>query len=100
MRILVIRWTKLPMAATPPLPLTRSPVARETLGIDVVGNCDERSSRNGPSRQRTCGGGLTPFAHKKDWRRPLLSGFQVHVLKPIDPHDLTAVIATLDERAG
>lgn len=43
---------------------------------------------------------LTAFAHKEDRRRVLLAGFQVHVPKPIDPHDLTAVIATLAGRTG
>ena len=43
---------------------------------------------------------LTAFAHKDDRRRALLAGFQVHVAKPIDPHDLTAVIATLAGRTG
>jgi PAS domain S-box-containing protein len=43
---------------------------------------------------------LTAFAHKEDRRRVLLAGFQVHAAKPIDPHDLTAVIATLAGRTG
>jgi PAS domain S-box-containing protein len=43
---------------------------------------------------------LTAFAHKDDRRRALLAGFQVHVSKPIDPHDLQAVIATLAGRTG
>ena len=43
---------------------------------------------------------LTAFAHKEDRRRALLAGFQVHVSKPIDPHDLQAVIATLAGRTG
>jgi CheY-like chemotaxis protein len=43
---------------------------------------------------------LTAFAHRDDRRRALLAGFQMHVPKPIDPHDLTAVIATLAGRTG
>jgi len=43
---------------------------------------------------------LTAFAHKEDRRRVLLAGFQVHVPKPIDPHDLTAMIASLAGRTG
>jgi PAS domain S-box-containing protein len=43
---------------------------------------------------------LTAFAHKDDARRALLAGFQVHVPKPVDPHDLTAVIASLAGRTG
>jgi len=43
---------------------------------------------------------LTAFASKEDRRRVLLAGFQVHVAKPIDPHDLIAVIASLGGRTG
>jgi PAS domain S-box-containing protein len=43
---------------------------------------------------------LTAFAHKEHQRRALLAGFQVHVAKPVDPHDLTVVIASLAGRTG
>ncbi len=43
---------------------------------------------------------LTAFVSKEDQRAALLAGFQVHVSKPIDPHDLTAVIASLAGRTG
>ena len=43
---------------------------------------------------------LTAFAHKDDRRRVLLSGFQVHVAKPADPHELTALVASLAGRTG
>jgi CheY-like chemotaxis protein len=43
---------------------------------------------------------LTAFVHKDDQRQTLLAGFQVHVPKPVDPHDLTAVIASLTGRTG
>jgi PAS domain S-box-containing protein len=43
---------------------------------------------------------LTAFAHKDDRLRALLAGFQVHVAKPIDPHELIAVIASLTGRTG
>jgi PAS domain S-box-containing protein len=43
---------------------------------------------------------LTAFAHKDDRLRGLLAGFQVHVAKPIDPHELVAVIATLAGRTN
>jgi PAS domain S-box-containing protein len=43
---------------------------------------------------------LTAFAHRDDRLRVLLAGFQVHVPKPIDPHELIAVIATLAGRTG
>jgi len=43
---------------------------------------------------------LTAFVQKDDHRRALLAGFQVHVSKPVDPHDLTVVIASLAGRTG
>ena len=43
---------------------------------------------------------LTAFVHKDDARSALLAGFQVHVPKPVDPHDLTSVIAQLAGRPG
>jgi hypothetical protein len=32
--------------------------------------------------------------------RAMLAGFQVHVPKPVDPYELTAIIATLAGRTG
>jgi CheY-like chemotaxis protein/two-component sensor histidine kinase len=43
---------------------------------------------------------LTAFVRKQDCRKALLAGFQTHVPKPADPHDLTAVIASLAGRTG
>ncbi|HEX4055041.1 MAG TPA: ATP-binding protein [Tepidisphaeraceae bacterium] len=43
---------------------------------------------------------LTAFVHKDDAREALLAGFQVHLSKPVDPPDLTAVIASLAGRTG
>jgi CheY-like chemotaxis protein len=43
---------------------------------------------------------LSAFVHKNDRRQALLAGFQMHVSKPADPHDLTAVIASLAGRTG
>ncbi len=43
---------------------------------------------------------LTAFVSKEDQRAALLAGFQVHVAKPVDPHDLTAVIASLTGRTN
>ena len=43
---------------------------------------------------------LTAFVHKDDARQALLAGFQVHVPKPVDPHDLTSVIASLTGHTG
>jgi signal transduction histidine kinase len=43
---------------------------------------------------------LTAFARTEDRRRALLAGYQVHLAKPVDPSELTAVIATLAGRTG
>jgi PAS domain S-box-containing protein len=43
---------------------------------------------------------LTAFVRKQDERQALLAGFQMHVPKPVDPHYLTAVIASLAGRTG
>ncbi len=43
---------------------------------------------------------LTAFVQKDDQRMSLLAGFQVHVSKPVDPHDLTLVIASLAGRTS
>ena len=49
-----------------------------------------------PERRRSIPAiALTAFAHKDDVRRVLLSGFQVHVPKPADPHLLVAMVASL-----
>lgn len=42
---------------------------------------------------------LTAFVQKADAHLALLAGFQVHVPKPIDPHDLISVIARLAGRS-
>lgn len=43
---------------------------------------------------------LTSYVGKNDRRKALLSGYQVHVSKPVDPADLVAVIASLAGRTG
>jgi CheY-like chemotaxis protein len=43
---------------------------------------------------------LSAFIRKEDQRQALLAGFQVHLSKPVDPRDLTAVIASLTGRTG
>ncbi len=43
---------------------------------------------------------LTAFVQKDDQRLALMAGFQVHVAKPVNPHDLTSVIASLAGRTG
>ena len=43
---------------------------------------------------------LTGFARTEDRHRTLMAGFQVHISKPVDPHELSAAIATLVGRTG
>jgi signal transduction histidine kinase/CheY-like chemotaxis protein len=43
---------------------------------------------------------LTAFVQKDDADLALSAGFQVHLPKPVDPHDLTTVIARLARRTG
>jgi CheY-like chemotaxis protein len=44
---------------------------------------------------RTPAVALTAFARSEDRRRALLSGFQMHVPKPVEPAELIAVVASL-----
>ncbi len=43
---------------------------------------------------------LTAFARSEDRRRAMLAGFQTHVVKPVDPAELLAVVASLAGRTG
>ncbi|WZO99003.1 PAS domain S-box protein [Isosphaeraceae bacterium EP7] len=43
---------------------------------------------------------LTAFARAEDRKRALLAGFQRHIAKPVDPAQLTAVVAGLAGRTG
>ena len=42
---------------------------------------------------------LTAFVQKDDANLALSAGFQVHLPKPVDPHELTSVIARLARRS-
>lgn len=41
---------------------------------------------------------LTAFARSEDRTRAMFAGYQVHVSKPIDPHELVATVASLAGR--
>ena len=43
---------------------------------------------------------LTAFARSEDRTRAMLAGFQVHVAKPIEPHELVATVTSLAGRMG
>ena len=49
---------------------------------------------------RTPAVALTAFARSEDRTRALLAGYQVHMAKPIEPHELIVTIASLTGRAG
>ena len=38
---------------------------------------------------------VTAFARSEDRTRALLSGYQVHLSKPIEPHELVVTVASL-----
>ena len=65
-------------------------------GYDLIRQV--RASGRGPKQLPAVA--LTAFAHKGYARSALLAGYQVHVPKPVDPRDLTAVIASLTGRTG
>ncbi len=43
---------------------------------------------------------LTAFARSEDRTRAMLAGYQIHVSKPIEPHELVAAVASLTGRMG
>jgi PAS domain S-box-containing protein len=43
---------------------------------------------------------LTAFARSEDRRRAILSGFQMHIAKPVEPSELVAMVASLANRTG
>ncbi|HEX6862226.1 MAG TPA: response regulator, partial [Thermoanaerobaculia bacterium] len=61
-------------------------------GYDLIRQARERGFA-GPAAA------LTAFARAEDRRRALLAGFQIHLAKPVHPGELTAVVASLAERA-
>lgn len=49
---------------------------------------------------RTPAVALTAFTRSEDRTRALLAGYQVHIAKPIEPHELLATIGSLIGRTG
>ena len=56
--------------------------------------------RANPATRDLPAAALTAFARTEDRKRSLLAGFQTHVAKPVDPAELTAVVASLAFRTG
>jgi CheY-like chemotaxis protein len=60
-----------------------------------------RSVRSrGKSSAQVLAAALTAFARSEDRRRAMLSDFQTHIVKPVDPAELLAVVASLAGRTG
>jgi CheY-like chemotaxis protein len=64
-------------------------------GYDLI-----RHVRVYPATQDISAAALTAFARPEDRKRSLLAGFQTHLAKPVDPAELTAVVASLAFRIG
>jgi PAS domain S-box-containing protein len=64
-------------------------------GYDLI-----HSVRANPATKDIPAAALTAFARPEDRKRSLLAGFQTHVAKPVDPAELTAVVASLAFRTG
>ena len=43
---------------------------------------------------------LTAFARSEDRTLAMLAGYQAHLSKPLEPHELIATVATLAGRTG
>ncbi len=54
----------------------------------------------GTSAAQTPAAALTAYARPEDRTRALLAGFQQHLSKPVEPSELTAVVASLARRIG
>ena len=65
-------------------------------GLDLI----RRLRTEGHDPEQLPAVALTAFVQKDDAELALSAGFQVHLPKPVDPHDLTSVIARLVRRDG
>jgi PAS domain S-box-containing protein len=64
-------------------------------GYTVIKRIRELSSEEGGSVPAIA---LTAFARSEDRRRAILSGFQMHLAKPVEPAELIAMVASLAGR--
>jgi signal transduction histidine kinase/ActR/RegA family two-component response regulator len=83
------------------LPKARPDVLVSDLGMPDQDGFDliRQVRENGYDARHLPAVALTAFVQKNDAHLALLAGFQVHVAKPIDPHELTSVIARLAGRS-
>jgi signal transduction histidine kinase/CheY-like chemotaxis protein len=66
-------------------------------GYDLIRSIRALSDQEGGSIPAAA---LTALARVEDRKRAMLSGFQSHITKPVDPGELIAVVATLTGRTG
>jgi CheY-like chemotaxis protein len=64
-------------------------------GYTLIGKLRAMSTEDGG---RTPAVALTAFARSEDRRQAMLSGFDVHVAKPVEPSELVAVVSRLARR--
>ncbi len=64
-------------------------------GYEFIRKVRQLSTEDGG---RTPAAGLTAFARAEDRTRALRAGYQTHVAKPVEPTELTAVVASLATR--
>jgi CheY-like chemotaxis protein len=66
-------------------------------GYDLIRKIRERENAHGrhiPAAALTC------YARDEDRRRSLAAGFQLHVVKPVEPEELTRTVAKLAGRVA
>jgi PAS domain S-box-containing protein len=64
-------------------------------GYSVIRRIRQRPPDNGGNVPAIA---LTAFARSEDRRRAILSGFQMHIAKPVEPSELVAMVASLAGR--
>jgi CheY-like chemotaxis protein len=67
-------------------------------GYTLIGRIRELERRAGAAQ--TPAVALTAYAREEDRVRAFRAGFQMHLVKPVEPGELTAVVASLAGRAG
>jgi CheY-like chemotaxis protein len=66
-------------------------------GFELIRRVRELPPKNGGTIPAAA---LSAFARSEDRRRAMLSGFQTHVAKPVEPAELVAVVASLAGKIG
>jgi CheY-like chemotaxis protein len=90
------------LGAIEAVPKTRPDVLVSDLGMPDQDGFDliRQLRANGHDAGNLPAVALTAFVQNDDAHLALSAGFQVHLSKPVDPHELTSVIARLAGRSG